>query len=54
MRARRGPAEQRRMDKLKRPPAGEPFVWFTREMMTSAAWGALSEAAWRVLCRVVI
>jgi hypothetical protein len=54
MRPRRGPAEQRRMVRLNRPPAGEPFVWFTREMMTSAAWRGLSEAAWRVLCRVVI
>ena len=52
MSPRRGRSEQRRMDRLNRPPPGEPFLWFTREMMTSAAWRGMSEAAWWLLCRI--
>ena len=42
------------MDRMNRPPAGEPFVWFTREMMESAAWWGMSDASWRLLCRIAV
>lgn len=51
---KRGRAEQRRMDRMNRPPAGQPFMWFTLEMMESAAWWGMSDAAWRLMCRVGI
>ena len=28
-----------RIGKLKRPPKGEPWIWLTRELLTSDAWG---------------
>jgi hypothetical protein len=37
-----------------RPPADEPWVWFTREMLESEAWSSLSRAARRVIDRVII
>jgi hypothetical protein len=32
-----------------RPPSGEPWVWMTRELLTSAAWQALSINGRRVI-----
>lgn len=35
--------------KRRSPPKGEPWVWFTRELLESEAWGAMSINARRVL-----
>jgi hypothetical protein len=37
-----------------RPPAGEPWIWFTREMLESEAWRQLSAAAKMVVFRIAI
>ena len=37
-----------------RPPDGAPWVWLTREMIESEAWGTLSLAARRLIDRVEI
>lgn len=36
------------------PPADEPWVWLTREMLESASWAALPRAARRVVERVIL
>ena len=35
--------------KLRQPPKGEPFVWLTRELLTSPAWRAMSPNAARLI-----
>jgi hypothetical protein len=47
-------AGRRRRERRNRPPQGEPFIWFTREMLESNAWAALSLAAGRVIERIII
>lgn len=42
-----------RFKKLNKPPLGEPFIWITREMISSPAWRALSETALKVIFRVL-
>jgi hypothetical protein len=37
-----------------RPPAGEPWIWFTRELLESDAWRLLPCAAKTVVFRVAI
>jgi hypothetical protein len=37
-----------------RPPKGEPWIWLTREMLSSPAWRALSPAALKVVKRVML
>lgn len=40
-------------EKRNRPPADEPWIWFTRELLKSEAWCALSRARLRVVFRVM-
>jgi hypothetical protein len=35
-------------------PAGEPFIWFTREMLESPAWRAMPLIARQIVERIVI
>jgi hypothetical protein len=35
-------------------PAGEPFIWFTREMLESPAWRAMPPVARQIVDRIVI
>jgi hypothetical protein len=37
-----------------RPPKGEPWIWLTREMLSSPAWRALTPAALKVVKRVML
>jgi hypothetical protein len=43
-----------RKEKLNRAPEGENWVWVTRAMLESDAWGALSLAARRVIDRIMV
>jgi hypothetical protein len=54
MKIRRGRQGWRRFEKSNRPPPKEAWVWFTREMMESPAWGALTAPAKRVIERILI
>ena len=38
-----------REGKALRPPKGEPFVWLTRELLTSAAWREMSVSTRRLI-----
>jgi hypothetical protein len=40
--------------KPNQPPQDEPWVWFTREMLESPAWAALSIGARRIVDRIVL
>jgi hypothetical protein len=54
MKIRRGQQGWKRFEKSNRPPPQEPWVWFTREMMESPAWGAMTAPARRVVDRILI
>jgi hypothetical protein len=54
MHIQRGQAGYKRFEKANRPPAQEPWVWFTRNLMESPAWGALTAPARRVVDRILI
>ena len=54
MRLRPGQAGYRQHEQANRPPAGQPWVWFTREMMESPAWWALTAPARRVVDRIAV
>jgi hypothetical protein len=41
-------------ERRNRPPPDGPWVWLTREMIESEAWGPLSLAARRVIDRIMI
>jgi len=43
-----------RWKKMNAPPEGEPFIWFTREMLESPAWRVLSKPAQGVVLRIAI
>jgi hypothetical protein len=49
-----GQAGTHRWRKLNRPPVDQPWVWFTREMMESPSWRAMTNPAMQVLSRVLI
>ena len=44
-----GKVAGKRWRKLVSPPEGEPFIWHTREMLTSPAWRAMSINCRRLL-----
>jgi hypothetical protein len=44
----------RRARKASRPPPGEPWVWLTRELLSSNAWQTLSINERRVIDRLLI
>jgi hypothetical protein len=44
----------RRFKEMNRPPEGEPWCWFTHEMLISPAWRAMSHPARTVVERVLI
>jgi len=44
----------RRFKNKNRPPPGEPWIWFTREMLESDSWSAMPLYARRVVERVVL
>jgi len=41
-------------EKRNRPPAHEPWVWLTRELLESEAWQSLSRAGLRVVFRLMV
>lgn len=54
MRIRPGQRGYERWQKRNHPPAGEPWVWLTQDMLTSPAWAALTISAKRVIERLAI
>jgi len=48
------PGNPGQFTKRNRPPAGEPWVWLTNEMITSPAWQAMSLAARKIVDRLMI
>ena len=50
----KGVAGHRRWQRMNRPPKGQPWVWYTREMLVSGALAAMSLAARRVVERIMI
>jgi hypothetical protein len=43
-----------KLRKANRPPVGEPFVWFTKQMLESPAYRVLSGGAEKVIARIAI
>ena len=54
MRIQRGQVGHKRFERANRSPPKEPWVWLTRELMESPAWGALTAPARRVVDRILI
>lgn len=54
MSAIKGRAGHSRFKKLNHPPAGQAWVWFTREMLESPAWIAMPLSARRVVERIMV
>src|SRR5580704_4779300 len=46
--------DSRRARQASRPPADEPWVWLTRELLSSNAWQTLSVNERRVIDRLLI
>ena len=47
-------SNKRNAKRPNRPPEGQPWVWFTAELMASAAWRSMSINARRALDRIII
>ena len=43
-----------RRRKQNRPPADQPWIWLTRELLTSPAWRALTENGRKIIDRILI
>jgi hypothetical protein len=54
MHMKSGQRGHNRWEKMNRPPASQPWIWITREMMESAAWQTLTAAAKRIVERIML